>query len=114
MFAAKIVRAKAWLEQLTEEASAYLLSIVLFLIVLFYNLIRDIDGTTVLFVIPFLLLLYGFYVYIVQVYKPMWGSIVGKILISGLVFVGSSFSLALFWKQKPVGSQQICKLRRTE
>jgi hypothetical protein len=95
MFAAKIERAKAWLEQLTEEASAYVLSIVLFLIVLFYNLIRDIDGTTVLFVIPFLLLLYGFYVYIVQVYKPMWGSIVGKILISGLVFVSSSFSLAL-------------------
>jgi len=65
MFVVKIERAKAWLEQLTEETSAYLLSIILFLIVLFYNLIRDIDGETVLFVIPLLSLLYGFYVYIV-------------------------------------------------
>ena len=95
MFVVQIERAKAWLEQLTEETSSYLLSIVLFLIVLFYNLIRDIDGEKVLFVIPLLSLLYGFYVYIVQVYRPVWGSIFGKILISGLVFVGSSFSLAL-------------------
>jgi hypothetical protein len=95
MFVVKIERAKAWLEQLTEETSAYLLSFVLFLIVLFYNLIRGINGETILFVIPLLSLLYGFYVYIVQVYRPVWDSIVGKILISGLVFVGSSFSLAL-------------------
>ena len=95
MLAEAIQRAQTWVEQLTEETSAYLLSIILFLIVLFYNLIRDIDGETVLFVIPLLSLLYGFYVYIVQVYRPIWGSVIGKILISGLVFVGSSFSLAL-------------------
>jgi hypothetical protein len=95
MFTEAMKSIKKWVEGLTEESSAYLLSLALFILIAIYNLIRDIDGESVLFVIPLISMLYGFYVYIVQVYRPVWNSIVGKVLISGLIFIGSSFSLAL-------------------
>ena len=95
MFTDKIKRFKAWIEQLSEESSAYLLSVILFLISSIYNFFSAIEGGTVLFVIPLLVLLYGFYVYIIQVFTPVWGSILGKALVSVLAFIGSSFGLAL-------------------
>ncbi|MCI5127031.1 MAG: hypothetical protein D3907_00735, partial [Candidatus Electrothrix sp. AUS3] len=85
---------KKYLEELNEESSAYFLFAILILSSAIASFINT-EYAKAFFWLSIIFLCYGFFVFLFLRLKKIWGSAVGKLLVSGLVFVGSTFSLSL-------------------
>lgn len=86
-----------YLNYLSEEQLAYLLGILIFLILIITKYILSfiyIDIPIVIFWFPVLILIYGFIYFWVDEFDDFWHSILGKIIITAIITIAGTFSLA--------------------
>ena len=92
--AALLDKIKKYLEELNDESSAYFLfAILISLSIVTYRI--NGDYAKAFFWLSILFLCYGFFAFLLPRVTRIWESLIGKILISGLIFIGSTFSLSL-------------------
>src|SRR5688500_5519431 len=93
----QIIRSKsaAFLESLSEETAAYLLSIAALVFVHVASKVWQQPSSNHLYWIPLVILIYGFMHFLLGFLKPLWVSVPGKIVISSLFLCGSTISYSI-------------------
>ena len=89
-----IDKIKQHAEKLNEEQAAYFLSGVFILSALFTIKITQ-EYAKIFLAFSIFFSCYGFFVFLLPRLRQIWESFLGKFIISGLIFTGSTFSISL-------------------
>jgi hypothetical protein len=85
---------KTSLSSSSEETAAYLLALVSLVVILIINKVLGSNSLSSLYWITLIILLYGFMTYVKAIVLPIWGSVLGKLLISIGGVIGTTLSLS--------------------
>lgn len=85
---------KKWLIDLSEESAAYLFGLISFVTFILINYLLAQNAVLELYWFTLILILYGFSLYVKKIVASVWSSTVGKAVISGIVFLGTTVSFS--------------------
>tara|TARA_R110002049_G_scaffold298517_2_gene488291 strand:- start:95 stop:859 length:765 start_codon:yes stop_codon:yes gene_type:complete len=86
---------KGWFESASEEAIAYLAAISIFIIAIITKKVGFEDAFGVLSWVASVLMVYGLFIYLTPRLVALWDSILGKVILTIVTFIGTNLCLSL-------------------